>query len=307
MNYTQSKPLTILLDRNAHRYAKQFASEQANPVKGKQIYLNTLAVYGVHTYLKCLNINSDLSNSDCWQSSLRAMFDVADITLPNIGKIECLWLLPKESHASIPVEAREERLGYLIVQLEENLQQIELLGFISGTSVNYDTEEIGIDRLQPLESLFNTLARSPQVDLRQWLSNIFTDEWQPVETILAGRMTRSLATANPNTTTVTRGKTIQWQINSLNREIILVLQVKQETSSATALCLQLYPGSTNNNLPPGLSVSILDNRDRVCLSAITKDTDDWMQLEFDCQQEEKFQVQMELAGVSIVERFIVRS
>ena len=303
---TQSKPLTILLDRNAHSYAKQFAAQQANPAKGRRVYLNTLAVCGVRTYLKWLNIDSDISNSDCWHSGLRGMFNIADIILPNIGKLECLWLLPGESTASIPPETREDRLGYLVVQLEAELKQIELLGFILATAVDRQTETIEIDRLQPLESLFDAIAQSQhQINLNQWLSNIFTAEWQPIETILAGRITRSLAVPNSTATAIARGKKIQWQLTSLDREIILVLQIQQESSTRIALRLQLYPGAQNDNLPSGLGVSILDCSDRVCLSATTKDTDDWMQLEFDCQQGEEFQVRMNLAGVSVVERFIV--
>ncbi|MCC0179349.1 DUF1822 family protein [Waterburya agarophytonicola K14] len=115
-------------------------------------------------------------------------------------------------------------------------------------------------------------------------------------------MTRSLATANP---TITRGKTIQWQLNSLEREIILVLKMIQQSDKAIALCLQIYPGKINNNLPEGLSVSILDRTNQTCLSAQAKDSNDWMQLEFSCQPGEQFKIEMNLAGVSMLEQFIV--
>ena len=300
MTPTQFQPITILLDKNAHRYAKQFASEQINPTKGKRVYLNTLTAYGVHTYLKCLNLNSNIAHSDCWQTGYRALFDVADITLPQ-GKLECLWLLPGETEATIPLIAREERLAYVVARLTEELQQIELLGFIPSQAIKFDTESIAIDRLQPLENLFDAIAKPPAIDLSQWLADVFTTDWQPVETILAGRMTRSLAVAN----SITRGKTIQWQLNSLDREIILILQVQAESEDAIDLRLQLYPGQANSNLPAGLSVAILDESDRICLSAEAQDLDDWMQLEFSCQLGEEFKVEMNLAGVSVVEEFIV--
>ena len=301
------KPISILLDNNAHRYAQQFATEQVNPIKGKQVYLNTLAVYSVHTYLRCLNINSNIANSDCWQSGLRAMFDVADINLPN-GKLECLWLLPGEEVINIPLEAREERLGYIVVQLEEQLKQVEILGFISGNQIKFDTETVNIAQLQSLETLFNAMsptsyaiAIKQQTNLNQWLDSIFSNDWQPVETILAGRITRSLATANP---AITRGKTIEWQVNSLQQEIILVLKIMPQSNSTIDLCLQLYPGQADRDLPPGLSVSILDAGDRLCMSARAKKSDDWMQLEFSCHPGEKFKVEMNLAGVSVVEHFL---
>ena len=311
----QEQPLTILLDRHAHRYAQQFAREQATAEKSKQVYLNTLAVYSVNIYLKCLNINSSLANSDCWKSGLRAMFDVADVILPNLGKLECRWLLPGEDAVNIPLEAREERIGYLIVQLEENLNKAKFLGFISAKKVKFATKLLNITQLQPLESLIDTIEQlQTQINLRQWLSGIFTSDWQPVETILAGRITRSLATRTP-ATTITRGKAIGWQLNSLEQEIILVIKVVKLKSAlpcssglsspAIDLCLQLYPGKANNNLAAGLAINILDQANQTYLSAQVKDRDDWMQLEFSSQQGEQFKVQMNLAGVSIMKHFIV--
>ena len=164
--------------------------------------------------------------------------------------------------------------------------QLEVVTYFSNTS-----------HLEPIEQLQH------KVNLRQWFADIFTPDWQPVDLILAGRITRSLATANP-TTTITRGKTIQWQLNSLSAEIILVLQITQQSSQAIDLCLQLYPGGDSNYLPAGLLVEIIDEN-QSCMSARAKDTDDWMQLEFTCQQGEQFAIAMQLEGVSIVEYFSV--
>ena len=304
MNPTQSQPITILLTPQAHQYAQQFAGEQHNPSKGKQVYLNTLAVWGVHNYLKCLNIKSDIAHSDCWQPGLRTLFNLADITLDNIGKLECLWLLPGESTTQIPLEVREDRLGYLVVQLEADLKQVDLLGFVPGNQIKFDTESVDVDQLLSLNALFDMIEQlQNQVNLGQWLTGVFSDSWQPVETILAGRMTRSLAIANPAVATITRGKAIQWQLNSLEQEIILILRMSKQVDDLVDLSLQLYPGDASDNLPTGLSISILDQADQVSMSAQTEDTDDWIQLEFSCQPGEEFKVQMDLAGISIIEQF----
>ncbi|MEL6580483.1 MAG: DUF1822 family protein [Cyanobacteria bacterium J06621_12] len=305
MNQLTETSVTILLEPQAHKYAQQFASEQENSIKGKQVYLNTLAAYGVHTYLKCLDIKSDLAHSQCWQPNYRSLFNIADLTLPDVGKLECRYLLPEESEVNIPLETRDERIGYLVVQLEAELQQINLVGFISPQQVEFDTEAIAISQLQPLETLFSTIERlQSRINLRQWLADTFTPDWQPVDLVLAGRITRSLATTNPGTT-VTRGKTIQWQLNSLEREIILVLRITKQSNQAIDLCLQLYPGGNSDYLPTGLLVEIIDQANQSCLSAQAQANDDWMQLEFSCQQGEQFQVAMDLDGVSIVEYFSV--
>ena len=296
--------LTILLEPQAHRYAQQFASEQINPVKGRQVYLNTLAVCGVHSYLKCLEIDSNLAASDCWNPIERTLSNSAALILPGLGKLECRYLLSEEQEVNIPLEARADRVGYVVVRLEEKLKQLELIGFIAPQQVEFDTVAIAIGQIQSIEILFETIAQlQNKVNLQQWLDRVFTTDWQPIEAILAGRITRSLATVNP--ATVTRGKTIQWQLNSLDREIILVLQVTAQSNRVFDLCLQLYPGNTRDYLPSGLSIEVRDETASSCLSARTKDTDDWIQLEFSCQQGEQFQVAMELDGVSAIEYFSV--
>ena len=56
MTLTLSEPLTVAIAKDSHRYAEIFAAEQATPQKGKRVYLNTLAVCAVATYLKWLSI-----------------------------------------------------------------------------------------------------------------------------------------------------------------------------------------------------------------------------------------------------------
>jgi len=299
------KSLTIPLEPQAHNYARQFASEQANPAKGKQVYLNTLAVCGVQTYLKYIGVRSNLADSSCWSKSDRALFNLADLILPNIGRLECRYLLLGEEEVKIPLEAREDRIGYLVVQLEAELKQVELVGFISPKQVDFATEAISISQLQPVENLFQTIEQvQNKLDLRQWLDNIFTSEWQPVETILAGRITRSLANVDL-ATTVIRGKTVQWRSNNLDREVILVLRITEQSSQAIDLCLQMYPGGNSSYLPAGMLIEIIDQSNLPCMSAQAKDTDDWIQLEFTCQQGEEFQIAMQLDGVSLVEYFSI--
>ena len=52
-------------------------------------------------------------------------------------------------------------------------------------------------------------------------------------------------------------------------------------------------------------IEIIDRSNLPCMSARAKDTDDWIQLEFTCQQGEQFQIAMQLNGVSIVEYFSI--
>jgi hypothetical protein len=299
-----NQSLTIMLDRQTHLYAQQFASQQATPAKGRQVYLNTLAVCAVNNYLKCFSIVTNLAQSDCWHPGMRATFNFSDLILPHFGKLECLWILPQQETVNISPEVREDRIGYLVVQLEEELQKGELLGFIPTQTTSFAKETISINQLQPLDFLFDTLDRlQKQINFRQWLNGVFTPDWQPVETIMAGRIARSL-TKDASVKTISRGKAIALLDNNRNIEeqVILIVKITEFTLDAINFCIQIYPDGENHNLPTGLSIKIVDEVGETCLSAIAEDDDDWMQLEFTCQPEENFTIKLNLADINIIVR-----
>lgn len=305
MPLTHPSPINIFLDKNSHNYAQQFASEQVTAEKGKQVYLNTLAVCAVNTYLKCFSIKTNLSQSDCWNPTARTIFNVADLVLPNLGKLECLGILPQQEIINIPLESLENRLGYIIIKFEEALQKVELLGFIPGKNIDLDKQTININQLQPLDILFDTLdSLQKQVNLRQWFNDLFDSDWQPLETIMAGRITRSIANNNA-VNTISRGKVVTWQINNVATNVILILKITEASSETTDICLQIYPEQNSNNLPRNLSVKILGEANEIYMSATTEEDDDWVQLEFACRQGENFKVELNLAGIIITENFSI--
>ena len=111
MNSQHQKLLEIPLGIEAHRLAGEFATEQVNTEKSKRVYLNILAVYAVHRYLKWLGIETSLMQSDSWNPILRNKWNVADLEIPRIGKLECyvfylekplfLYLMKLERIASV--------------------------------------------------------------------------------------------------------------------------------------------------------------------------------------------------------------
>lgn len=153
MNKTENQQISVPLNPEAHRLALEFAKEQHNPQKGKKVYLNTLAVYAVHSYLKWLRIDSDLTQSDSWNPGLRALFDVADLVLPGIGKLECRRILPEEMGCVLPIDVTDDRIGYVGVKFEEELKKVYLVGFISEIDSLEPPERPGIEDFQPIEAL----------------------------------------------------------------------------------------------------------------------------------------------------------
>ncbi len=316
MNSTQSLYLKVPLGKDAHRWAEQFASEQATPQKGKQVYLNTLAVFAVHSYLKWLPVETALDRADSWHPSLRAIFDIADLVLPNVGRLECRPVLPGESAFSLPPEATQDRIGYVAVQFDRQLDFVELLGF-APASTSEPPEKIQVTQLQSLDALIDTIhqrslqpvqmpAVQPEsllVNLRQWLEGLFNEDWQPPGLVLASNLRSPIRLElDPQTRAINRAKVIGLGTQLI---VVLVVQVTPTATEVVDVCLRLYPGNHSVHLPPNLQLTVMDEAGTACMDARSRNADDWMQLEFSCQHEERFSVRVVLGEISITEQFVV--
>ncbi|MEM7556342.1 MAG: DUF1822 family protein [Cyanobacteria bacterium P01_A01_bin.84] len=155
---TTQIPLLVPLGIEAHQIASQFALEQSTPEKGKKVYLNTLAVCAVHTYLKWLQIETDLSFGENWEPTLAAVFDNADLEIPGVGKLECYPILPGETNFTLSLKTNTSIIGYILVKFDEYLDKAQLLGFIPALKTFPLSEQIPIANLQPLENLLDYIA-----------------------------------------------------------------------------------------------------------------------------------------------------
>ncbi|MEG4446797.1 DUF1822 family protein [Microcoleus sp. AT9_B5] len=190
----QSLPMPIT--QKAIRLAWQFASEHNHPQKVEQLYLNTLAVLAVCDYLKILDMETDLTKCDSWDPVIRIFENVADLYIKGLGKIECRPLRSagkqgenaQENSSNnlpeicpVPIEAREERIGYIVVEIDEDEKEARLLGF----SPTAGTGELVLSELHSLDDFLLHLEHisESQVNLRLWLENVFTSNWESVESI----------------------------------------------------------------------------------------------------------------------------
>ena len=143
-----NEPLTftVPLSFTAHSLAEQFRCQQSNPQKAKQVYLNTLAVYAVDFYLQCLGVETEIERSDSCNALRLKFMNVADLWVKSIGRLECRPILPKAEVLAIPIEVREDRVGYVAVQFDQSLKQATLVGFTSMA-----VAELPLDQLRSLE------------------------------------------------------------------------------------------------------------------------------------------------------------
>lgn len=301
MTNTQPHILSVPLPQNAHRWAEEFAAEQDNPQKGKQVYLNTLAVYAVHSYLKWLNIETALNQGDSWHRGLRAIFDVADLVLPGVGKLECRPVLPGEVATVLPATMTQDRIGYVAVQFNQQLDYVKLLGFVPITVMAESPQILEIEQLQSFDTLFEIIhRRSLLVNLRQWVTGIFQPDWQSPDLVFASNFRSISTTTRPATNSISRAKAID-----LGRQVLLLVQLTSTNSEVFDIRLRVYPGDDAIHLPASLQLIVLDAAGNTSMEAQARSADDWMQLEFSCEHEEKFSVKIVLGETSVIEKFVV--
>jgi len=323
MNSTETPYINVPLGREAHAIAGQFAAFQATQEKGKQVYLNTLAVYAVHSYLKWMEIEANLSQSDSWHPGLQSLSDVADLVLPDIGTLECRPVLPGEITVRIPPQATEDRIGYVAVQFSESLDEVQLLGFARPVNASKEPQQIAIANLQPLDVLLDyipeTSTSTLPVHLSRWFENIFEAGWQTVEALfspqaanpaLSVRNAHQLGEINTENSAagVKRGKLINLGIQVAGNPVALVVTlIPAETDEEVDMRLQVYPAGSQIHLPQSLQLIVLDETDETFpeLEATARSADNCLQLEFSGQAGEQFSVKLALGDVSITQIFLI--
>lgn len=156
---TSSVRFEVPLVQTAYKIAEQFSLRQKDPQKAKQVYFNSLAVYAVRFYMKCMGIETDWEKSESWEFVTQTLLDVADLDLPGLGKLECRPVLLESESVSIPLDVHEDRIGYVVVQFDDSLDHATLLGFFA---IAPKEEELSLNQLQPLEDLPEHLEKFRQ-------------------------------------------------------------------------------------------------------------------------------------------------
>lgn len=159
MNIAEIPLLTVPLELKAHELARQLAAVQSTVQKGKRVYLNALAVYAVHSYLKWLQIETDFNSSDSFNPAKTVLANVADLVIPGIGSLECRPVLPGETTIFLPEEVIENRIGYVGVQFSDRLDSVQLLGFAPTFDSSNPPPQIAVAELMPIDALIEQITR----------------------------------------------------------------------------------------------------------------------------------------------------
>ncbi|MFQ4144413.1 DUF1822 family protein [Chlorogloeopsis sp. ULAP02] len=312
------KALTLPITQAARIIAQQFANQQPTSESAERVRLNTLCVLVVNDYLQMMNIPTDLRSSNTWNPVIRMCADVADIEIPGIGSLECRPIRLNEQFCYIPPETWEERIAYLVVQVDESQLEAKVLGFVR----NVTSQELPLSQLQPLETLIEHLSPTlksivpESVSLSQWFAGIFETGWQTLESLWNQPefapdfvfRSKNLMEKIPSTQPeqfVRRGKLIDLGIQIASQFVILIVEISPHIDQQVSVRLQLHPTGSQNYLPQDVKLTVLDQSGVVFLEAQARSADNYIQLQFRGEPTEQFSVQVALNDAQVTERFVI--
>jgi hypothetical protein len=302
MNPT-TQPLTfpVPLSFEAHEIAQTYSQGAANPHKRKQIYLNSLAVYAVDFYLRCLGFETDWQGSDSRDPVMLKLMDVADLTVKKIGKLECRPVLPEADTCEIPPEVREDRIGYVAVQFNQSLRQATILGYSPTAAA-----AIPLNQWRSLEEFLpylNQIKKNATVNLRQWLEGVVETGWLTLNELLNPPQLE-LAFRSGDRFSLTQGKKIDLGLDLEGKSVALAVTVTPKAGNEVDILVQVYP-LEQNYLPLGVKLLVKDSLGEEILSATAREADNFIQLEFSAELGETFSVTVALDGVEVTQEFAI--
>lgn len=334
--------IPLQLGREAHYCAQRFAAEESAPEKAKQVYLNTLAVCATRSYLEWMEFQTDLSQSESWHPVVRHFNNVADLVIPELGRLECRPVLLGETVMTLPPEVTEDRIGCVAVQFEneKQLDKVKLLGFYRAVEAGELPESIAIADLEPCEEMIEhleelevaamsrsalfpqftqgTLAISPRevmVDLSQWLRGVFEEGWQsaaalfeaqPADPALEFRSADYPREREPDSgeNGTKRGKAIDLGLPR-EKSAFLFVEIVPEGQRKMRVQLQVYPAIGEIHLPANLQLILLDELGKAIANTHSRESDNYIQLQFRGLPGERFGVRVALGDASVTEEFAI--
>jgi Protein of unknown function (DUF1822) len=288
---------TVSLPQSVHAIARDLVTGIDSPIKANQIRLNTLAVYAVDNYLRCLGFTTDWNHSDSRDPILAQLLNIANLEVKDVGQIECIPFISDRSECHIPPESEYLRVGYMPVQINQSLTEATILGFSTQKK-----GAIQLNKLADLEYAIEYLTNLEQpaiIRLSEWLKGLVDPTWETVNHLLNPQQQRLICRD-----TVNRGQTIAFPTTEGVTSLALVLDIKStEVLQKVDVLIQIYP-IEQNELPDGVKLMVSDNEETM-MTAISKPEDNWIQLNFTAVLNEEFKVAVKLGELEVVKSFIV--
>ncbi|MEM9217375.1 MAG: DUF1822 family protein [Cyanobacteria bacterium P01_F01_bin.150] len=312
--------IPVFITQDAQQLAQGFASQQATPAKSNQVYRNTLAVLAVKNYLQILGISTDVAHCDSWNPMMRVMVNTADLDIVGQGRLECRPLSTEELQANpptcyIPTEVQGDRIGYVVVHLEET--EATLLGF----APNVDAEQFPLSQLQPFSDLLPHIHRVTLEDveakittLSNWFNSAVEAGWYALEDLLKTpeMLVQYRQSSRASSESRQRAKVIS---STTETDILLVGTITAPTDFTAAntpmgIQLKIHPSAPQSDLPSGLQLRLFDETGTTLMEAINTENHRLVKLDFEAEIGDRFDIQIQWPNIQgehtvITERFVV--
>lgn len=306
------------ITQEAQGIAQEFANQQPTPEKAQQVYLNTLAIYLVHNYLKMMGIPTNLKARDSWNPVLRLAIDVADLEVMNLGRLECRpWkavdnssqenpdTFPSNAICHVPSEVQEDRIGYIVVQIDEEKQEGILLGFAKRITES----KLFLKDLQSIDDLLDYLAelqdlqkvKPAVVVLSQWLEGMFEAGWQMVAEELFSPQSPQLA-FRLRSESVKRYKLLTLEEG---QSVELVIELMPADASKIDILVEVHPLNGQTYLPAHLGLILFNEEGEKVMEAQGKNENKNIQFDFSGEVGDRFSIQLVLGDVRVTENFVI--
>lgn len=289
---------TVPLSGADFKLAQKFSCEQKDADKSKQVFLNTLAVLAVNFYCQCLKVETNLEESTIGHYNRRILMDSADLKIDVLGKLECRPVLPNENICYVPSEVWSDRVGYVVVEIDEEAKKAILFGFVE----QIETNELPLAQLPDIDNLLDLLLLAKN---KQFLERIFAKNWNEDESakILKDKQESFVCLDNPALPTIDKSITSPLYkakyITLKRRTFILFVRITPTKEGKFQLLVEV---ESSKKIPSDLNLKLLSLSDQTLKANPTKG-DHYISLKYTLQLGESFQIQVKRAEESHTEQF----
>lgn len=307
---------TVPINSQMIQFAENLSQQQLSERKKREIYLNTLAILAVDFYCKCMEIKTELNKSYGLDNVMLSLMNTASLFIKDKGLLECRPVLPREKYCQIPPEVTSERIGYMIVEIDDNDRKARIIGFVESVD---NQDKLSLVVLRPLEDFlaylhklqFAEIAKTPVtqiseslVKLSKWFEGLLDSGWESELAFAKDISPINTTTEKSVKQEVGGAKFIQ--LIHPSEPVLLILRQTRLNGDEVEIVLRLYPASESIFLLDGIQMTLLDEQDKP-IPQLEKQAkaSNWLQLRFKGNIGDKFSLRISLGSESITEKFVI--
>lgn len=289
---------TVPLSGADFKLAQKFSCEQKDADKSKQVFLNTLAVLAVNFYCQCLKVETNLEESTIGHYNRRILMDSADLKIDVLGKLECRPVLPNENICYVPSEVWSDRVGYVVVEIDEEAKKAILFGFVE----QIETNELPLAQLPDIDNLVDLLLLAKN---KQLLERTFAKNWDNniSKRILDAKQQNFVCLNDPALPTIDKSITSPLYkakyITLKRRTFILFVRITPTKEGKFQLLVEV---ESSKKIPSDLNLKLLSLSDQTLNASQTK-RGNYISLNYKLQLGESFQIQVKRGEEIHTEQF----